>query len=219
MALGNPKLRLLALALVAFSVTAQAKRDEPARLALAADATTEPASPSSAPASKTPSRTARTTSNCAPPTASSCATRWTSWPCSSTPPAPCRRCPKPSARRCWPSRTRSTPCSGPAHADSRLVCTREKEMGSNFRRSVCLTVAQRRRQADSAQQMARPQDAEPRKARRREGAGLVSGERIAQHDVGVAIRAGARRSPAGSRPVLPAHAGRRARRAAACPTR
>lgn len=45
-----------------------------------------------------------------------------------------------------------------AHGDSRLVCTREKEMGSNFRRSVCLTVAQRRRQADSAQQMARPQN-------------------------------------------------------------
>lgn len=41
--------------------------------------------------------------------------------------------------------------------DSRVVCTREKEMGSNFRRSVCLTVAQRRRTAEQAQMMTRPQ--------------------------------------------------------------
>lgn len=46
-----------------------------------------------------------------------------------------------------------------AHADSRLVCTREKEMGSNFRRNVCLTVAQRRRNADQARGMVRSGDA------------------------------------------------------------
>lgn len=40
-----------------------------------------------------------------------------------------------------------------ARKDSRLVCTREKTMGSNFRRSVCMTVAQRRRNSEQAQGM------------------------------------------------------------------
>lgn len=37
-----------------------------------------------------------------------------------------------------------------ARADSRMVCAREQAIGSNFRRSVCLTAAQRRRDAEAA---------------------------------------------------------------------
>lgn len=44
-----------------------------------------------------------------------------------------------------------------AYGDSRMVCKREKEIGSSFRRSVCMTVAQRRRVSEQAQQMGRPQ--------------------------------------------------------------
>jgi len=44
-----------------------------------------------------------------------------------------------------------------ARNDSRMICTREKEMGSNFRRSVCMTVAQRRRAADHARTLTQPQ--------------------------------------------------------------
>ena len=44
-----------------------------------------------------------------------------------------------------------------ARDDSRMVCKREKEIGSNFRRSVCMTVAQRRRMSEQAQQMSAPQ--------------------------------------------------------------
>ncbi len=35
-----------------------------------------------------------------------------------------------------------------ARADSRMVCRREKSVGSNFPTSVCMTVAERRRRAD-----------------------------------------------------------------------
>lgn len=44
-----------------------------------------------------------------------------------------------------------------AHGDSRMVCKREKEIGSNFRRTVCMTVAQRRRMSEQAQIMGLPQ--------------------------------------------------------------
>ena len=44
-----------------------------------------------------------------------------------------------------------------AHGDSRMICKREKEIGSNFRRSVCMTVAQRRRMSEQAQQFSPPQ--------------------------------------------------------------
>lgn len=44
-----------------------------------------------------------------------------------------------------------------AHHDSRLVCVREKVIGSSMRRNVCLTVAQRRRTADEARGMLRPE--------------------------------------------------------------
>lgn len=46
---------------------------------------------------------------------------------------------------------------GQAHHDSRLICTREKVIGSSMRRKVCLTVAQRRRSADEARGMVRPE--------------------------------------------------------------
>ena len=38
-----------------------------------------------------------------------------------------------------------------AAADSRLICRREKTIGSNFPQNNCLTVAERRRQKDQAQ--------------------------------------------------------------------
>lgn len=44
-----------------------------------------------------------------------------------------------------------------AHHDSRLVCTREKVIGSSMRRNVCLTVAQRRRTADEARGLVQPE--------------------------------------------------------------
>lgn len=44
-----------------------------------------------------------------------------------------------------------------AYVDSRVVCKREKEIGSNFRRSVCMSVAQRRRMSEQAQQFGAPQ--------------------------------------------------------------
>lgn len=44
-----------------------------------------------------------------------------------------------------------------AYGDSRIVCKREKEIGSNFRRSVCMSVAQRRRMSGQAQQFSQPQ--------------------------------------------------------------
>lgn len=156
MALGNPKLRLLALALVAFSFTAQAKRDEPARLALAADATTTSLAEQRAGIEDAIK--------------------------DSEDYVELRASDRKQLRDAMDGMARQLDAAGSvaalpeagrvallaqqdevnavlktAHADSRLVCTREKEMGSNFRRSVCLTVAQRRRQADSAQQMARPQ--------------------------------------------------------------
>jgi hypothetical protein len=44
-----------------------------------------------------------------------------------------------------------------AYHDSRLVCVREKVIGSSMRRNVCLTVAQRRRTADEGRGMVRPE--------------------------------------------------------------
>jgi hypothetical protein len=44
-----------------------------------------------------------------------------------------------------------------AHYDSRVVCAREKVIGSSMRRNVCLTVAQRRRAADEGRGMVRPE--------------------------------------------------------------
>ncbi len=37
-----------------------------------------------------------------------------------------------------------------AHADSRLVCRRERSTGSNFPQNVCMTVAQRRKAEEAA---------------------------------------------------------------------
>lgn len=37
-----------------------------------------------------------------------------------------------------------------SHADSRLVCRREKTVGSNFPKNVCMTVAQRRQAEEAA---------------------------------------------------------------------
>ncbi|MFL9584459.1 hypothetical protein [Stenotrophomonas sp. AB1(2024)] len=37
-----------------------------------------------------------------------------------------------------------------SHADSRLICRREKTVGSNFPKNVCMTVAQRRQAEDAA---------------------------------------------------------------------
>lgn len=155
MALGNSRLHLLAFALVAFSCTAQAKRDEPARLELAADATT---------ASLAEQREAIEGAIK-----------------DSEDYVELRASDRKQVRDAMDQMATQLEAAGSlsaladanraallaqqeevnqiletAHGDSRMVCTREKEMGSNFRRSVCLTVGQRRRQADSAQQMTRP---------------------------------------------------------------
>ncbi|MCK7595585.1 hypothetical protein [Pseudomarimonas salicorniae] len=42
-----------------------------------------------------------------------------------------------------------------AAADSRLVCTREKTLGSNMRSNTCLTVAERRRRQEQSQEQMR----------------------------------------------------------------
>ena len=49
-----------------------------------------------------------------------------------------------------------------AAADSRLVCTRQKSLGSNMRSNSCMTVAERRRrQEESREQMRRMQRSAP----------------------------------------------------------
>jgi hypothetical protein len=156
MSLGNAKLRLLALALVAFSCTVQAKRDEPARLELAADATTASLSEQRAliegaikdaddyaelrAADRKQVRDALDRMAGQLETAGSLASL------SQTDRADLL------ARQDEVNGILET-----AHGDSRMVCKREKEIGSNFRRNVCMTVAQRRRMSESAQSMGQPQ--------------------------------------------------------------
>ncbi len=156
MALGNSKLRLLALALVVFSCTAQAKRDEPARLELAADATTA----SLAEQRALIEGAIKNEDNYAELRASD----------------------RKQVREALDAMAGQLESAGSlasladadrkallaqqdevngilstAHGESRLVCKREKEIGSNFRRNVCMTVAQRRRMSEQAQQFSPPQ--------------------------------------------------------------
>jgi hypothetical protein len=155
MALRNPKLRLLALALVAFSFTAQAKRDEAARLELSADATTATLAEQRASIEGAIKDTEdyvelrasdrKQVRDAMDQMATQLETAGTLAALSDT-----------DRKALLAQQDEVNAILKTAHGDSRLVCTREKEMGSNFRRSVCLTVAQRRRQADSAQQMNRP---------------------------------------------------------------
>lgn len=48
---------------------------------------------------------------------------------------------------------------GQAEEDSRLVCRRERTLGSNMPRSVCMTVAERRRATEDAQNTLRREQA------------------------------------------------------------
>lgn len=156
MALGKPTLRLLAFAVLAFSFTAQAKRDEPARLELAADATT------------TSLAEQRVLIEGAIKDADDY--------------AELRAADRKQVREALDRMAGQLETAGSlaalsdadrgallaqqdevngiletAHGDSRMVCKREKEIGSNFRRNVCMTVAQRRRMSEQAQQMGQPQ--------------------------------------------------------------
>lgn len=156
MALGNSKLRLLALALVVSCGTVQAKRDEPARLELAADATTASLAEQRAMIEG----------------AIKDADDY----------AELRAADRKQVRDALDAMAGQLDGAGSlaalsdvdrkallaqqdevngilevAHGDSRLVCKREKEIGSNFRRNVCMTVAQRRRLSEQAQQFSVPQ--------------------------------------------------------------
>lgn len=156
MAIGPFPLRLLALALVVFTGTADAKRDEPARLELAADATM---------ASLTEQRE-----------------RIEGALKDSEDYAELRASDRKQIRDALDRMAGQLESAGSlaaladadrrallgqqdevngiletAHGDSRMVCKREKEIGSNFRRSVCMTVAQRRRMSEQAQQFSPPQ--------------------------------------------------------------
>lgn len=156
MTLGKPSLRLLAFAVLAFSFTAQAKRDEPARLELAADATTaslseqragiEGAIKDSEDYVELRSSDRKQVSDALDRMAAQLETAGSLAALTES-----------ERKAVLEQQEEINGILKTAHGDSRMVCTREKEMGSNFRRSVCLTVAQRRRQADGARQTTRPE--------------------------------------------------------------
>ena len=156
MALGFPNLRLLALALVVISGSAQAKRDEPARLELAADATTASLAEQRAAiegaikdaddyaelraADRKQVRDALDRMAGQLETAGSLAALSEA-----------------ERSALLAQQDEVNGILSTAHGDSRMVCKREKEIGSNFRRNVCMTVAQRRRMSEQAQQFSPPQ--------------------------------------------------------------
>lgn len=156
MALGNSQLRLLALALALFSCTAQAKRDEPARLELAADATTaslaeqraliEGAIKDADDYAELRAADRKQMREALDGMAGQLETAGTLAALSDA-----------DRSALLAQQDEVNGILETAHGDSRLVCKREKEIGSNFRRNVCMTVAQRRRMSEQAQQMGQPQ--------------------------------------------------------------
>lgn len=156
MALRNAKLRLLALALVAFSFGAQAKRDEPARLQLAADATTaslaeqraliEGAIKQGDDYAELPASDRKAVRDALDQMAGQLETAGS-----------LAALPEPGRKAVLAQQDAVNGILQSAHGDSRRVCKREREIGSNFRRNVCMTVAQRRRMSEQAQQFSPPQ--------------------------------------------------------------
>lgn len=156
MALGNPKLRLLALALLVFSGAAQAKRDEPARLELATDATTaslaeqrvviEGAIKDADDYAELRAADRKQVRDALDAMAGQLEGAGSLAALSDA-----------DRKSLLAQQDEVNGILRTAHADSRLVCKREKEIGSNFRRNVCMTVAQRRRMSEQAQQFSPPQ--------------------------------------------------------------
>lgn len=156
MTLGTAPLRLLAFALLVFVGSAEAKRNEPARLELAADATTESvavqragiesAIKDSEDYAELRASDRKLVRAALDQIAGQLETAGSLAALSET-----------DRTALLAQQDEINGILTTAHGDSRMVCKREKEMGSNFRRTVCMSVAQRRRMSESAQMMGRPQ--------------------------------------------------------------
>lgn len=152
MPLGPPKHYLFALALAAFSCAANAKREEPAHLNLPADATAVQL----AAQREQIERAIKNTEQYAELRASDgkrVRDLLDGMASQLEAAGSLAALPEADRRALLEEQDSINAVLGTAYGDSRLVCKREKEIGSNFRRTVCMTVAQRRKMSDDAQMM------------------------------------------------------------------